>query len=123
MKTDLTGLDWARIGVSFFLITLSAYCALQAVVSGMAHGAIVGVHGKEIQVAELQHNGQRYLLACILLQGLTTLVLGRALRIRAGTSNDSSALPRWPRYLIAFIISLFGTLVSLGALIWILEKS
>jgi hypothetical protein len=123
MKIGLTGIDWTRIGISIFLVALSAFCALQSVISGMAYGAVVGVHDMAGQAAELQHRGQRFLLACLLLQGLTALVLGPALRNSAGTPDDAYDLGKWGRYLIAFIISIFSTVVGLGALIWVLKKS
>jgi hypothetical protein len=68
-KTGLTGIDWARIGISILLVALSAFCALQSVMSGMAYGA-GGGHGMAAQTAELQRRGQRFLLACLYYKGL-----------------------------------------------------
>ena len=117
-KTGLTGIDWARIGISILLVALSAFCALQSVMSGMAYGAGGGSRygGPNCGIAT---PWPKISFGLPLLQGLTTLVLGPALRTRAGTPDNSYDLGKWGRYLIAFIISIFGTAIAFAAMFFI----
>jgi len=116
-----TGLNWIRIGVSILLIVVSAFCVLQAVIAGIVYGDIMDLPGRSTQAAEVQHHAHNYLWVCLLLQGLTTLILAPAMRSLGGKLDNSQALREPGRHVLALGISIFGTGLAFLLLLWVVK--
>ena len=121
MMPSSTGLSWIRIGVSILLIVVSAFCVLQAVIAGIVYGDIMDLPGRSTQAAEVQHHAHKYLWVCLLLQGLTTLILAPAMRSLGGKLDNSQALREPGRHVLALGISIFGTGLAFLLLLWVVK--
>ena len=104
---------WIRVGISLVLIAASSFCALQVLVAGIAFGGMHGVKEVANQAALVRDRGQQYLLACVLLQILNTLISAPLFRSTIHTVS---------RYFLALGISVIATGVGLGLLVLILKN-
>src|SRR6266576_1181537 len=121
MNIRLTGLAWTRIGISILLIGLSAFCVLRAVIAGIVYGDIMDLPGRSTQAAEVQHRAHQYLWACLLLQGLTSLILKPVLQPLGGKPYNSLALRESGDYALALGISILCTGLAFFLLFWLLN--
>ena len=121
MNIRLTGLAWTRIGTSILLIGLSAFCVLRAVIAGIVYGDIMDLPGRSTQAAEVQHRAHQYQWACLLLQGLTTLILKPVLQPLGGKPYNSLALREPGDYALALGISILCTGLAFFLLVWLIK--
>jgi hypothetical protein len=92
MNIRLTSLGWTRIGISVLLIGVSAFCGLRTVIAAIVYGDTMDLPGRSTEAVEYQHRAHIYLWACLLLQVLTTLVLGPTLQSLGGKLDKSDTL-------------------------------
>jgi len=117
----LRGLNWSRIAVSIVLMGLCSFFLLQAVIGGIVYGDIRDLPDRSTQATEVQSRSHHYLLACLLGQALTTVILAPALR-SLGLGSDNSRLPRKvANYALAFGFSALGTGLGFLLLICVLK--
>ena len=121
MSVKLTHLDWTRLGVSVVLMGLSALCVLRAVIAGLAYSDVLDLPGRSPQAAELQHRAHEHMWICLLLQGLTTLLLAPALRTLTSKPDNSHPLTQLGNYALALVISIFRTGLAFPLLFWMLK--
>ena len=99
-------------------MAIGSFCALQVVIAGIAYGDMYGVAN---QAAQVQHRGQQYLWACVLLQILNAIILA-PLFPSFEKESSRSVLPQVAfRYSSALITSVIGTSIGCLGLIWILK--
>ena len=110
-----------RIGFSLVLMALGAFCGLQWVIAGIAHGDMYGIEEVANQAALVQHRGQRYLLACVLLQVLDGIVLAPLFAPRVKEAIGAMSSQAAARYFLALATSVIGTSIILGLVIVILR--
>lgn len=110
-----------RIGFSLALMAMGAFCGLQWVIAGIAYGDMYGIEEVANQAAQVQHRGQRYLLACVLLQILNSIVLAPLFAPRAKETIGAMPSQAAARYFLALATSVIGTSIVLGLVIVILR--
>jgi hypothetical protein len=103
---------WLRVGIFLALIGASSCCAFEVLVTGIAYGDMYGVKEVAHQAALLRDRGQQYFLACVLLQGLSTIILAPLFLLRMHAVT---------RYLLALGASVIGTGIGFGLLVLILK--
>jgi hypothetical protein len=111
----------ARVVSASILILLSAFSALQVVLSGLANGAIYGLPSKLAEAIEMRRRVVLFSWSCLLLQGLIVAVLAPLFPLREVELDSSSAPKILTRYLPAVGISLVGTGVALGLIVWVIR--
>ena len=103
---------WLRVGIFLALIGASSCCAFEVLVTGIAYGDMYGVKEVAHQAALLRDRGQQYFLACVLLQGLSTIILAPLFLSRMHAVT---------RYSLALGTSVIGTGIGFGLLVLILK--
>jgi hypothetical protein len=85
----------ARVVSASILILLSAFSALQVVLSGLANGAIYGLPSKLAEAIEMHRRVVLFSWSCLLLQGLIVAVLAPLFPLReARHSREANQYPR-----------------------------
>lgn len=110
-----------RIGISLVLVAMGAFCGLQWVIAGIAYGDMYGIEEVANQAALVQHRGQRYLLACVLLQVSDGIVLAPLFAPRVNEAIGAVSSQAAARYFLALAASVIGTSMVLGLVIVILR--
>lgn len=113
---------WLRISSSVALMAIGSFCALQAVIAGIAYGDMFGIREVANQAVQVQHRGQQYFWACVLFQILNAFILAPLLSSLKEESNRSVLLQIAFRYLSALFITVVGTSAGLGLLIGVLRR-
>ena len=113
---------WLRISSSVGLMAIGSFCALQAVLAGIAYGDMFGIREVANQAVQVQHSGQQYFWACVLLQILNAFILAPLLPSLKEESSRSVLLQIAFRYSSALLITVIGTSAGLGLLILILRR-
>lgn len=113
---------WLRISSSVALMAIGSFCALQAVIAGIAYGDMFGIREVANQAVQVQHRGQQYFWACVLLQILNAFILAPLLSSLKEESNRSVLVQIAFRYLSALFITVVGTSAGLGLLIGVLRR-
>lgn len=112
---------WTRISSSVILIAMGSYCALQALVAGMAYGDMYGIKELVRNATLTRNRGYEYLLACILIQILSGVILAPLFLF--WTDDESrSVIPQGAvQYVLALATSFAVTCVAVVLLVWILR--
>lgn len=112
---------WVRISSSVALMAIGSFFALQVVFAGIAYGDMYGIKEAANQAAQVQHRGQQYFWACVLLQILNAIIL--APLFPPFEKSSRSALPQVAfRYSSALLTSVIGTSIGLGLRLWISRR-
>ena len=120
-STKLARCGWWQIGLSVVLVATGAFCALQAVISGMFYGDVYGIQSLAQKAHDVQQRGQEYLWACISLQVVNSVILASLFPMKRDESKPLIYSQILTQYLPALVTSVVATGVSLGLLIWVLR--